>query len=154
LCAGQPFIVFGSFNERMYIQEHGLRSVYIPASFPGAVIRRHTGTPVMGYSGATWVVQEVCNGLFDALFHILPLAADMDRAEATPTRRLASVAWTDSANTIFEKIVEDYPILTRISAAKRLRDRTESEARAKGLSAVEKDLVAATHQQMKGERAA
>ncbi|MEL6506112.1 MAG: chlorophyllide a reductase subunit Z [Pseudomonadota bacterium] len=154
LCAGQPFIVFGSFNERMYIQEHGLRSVYIPASFPGAVIRRHTGTPVMGYSGATWVVQEVCNGLFDALFHILPLAADMDRAEATPTRRLASVAWTDSANAIFEKIVEDYPILTRISAAKRLRDRTESEARAKGLSAVEEDLVAATHQQMKGERAA
>ncbi|MEL7202127.1 MAG: chlorophyllide reductase subunit Z, partial [Pseudomonadota bacterium] len=78
----------------------------------------------------------------------------MDRAEATPTRRLASVSWTDSANAIFEKIVEDYPILTRISAAKRLRDRTESEARAKGLSAVEDDLVTATHNQLKGERAA
>jgi chlorophyllide a reductase subunit Z len=132
-----PLVLFGSFNERMYAAEAGGRSKFIAASFPGAIIRRHTGTPFMGYSGATYLVQEVCNALFDALFSILPLAADLDRIEPTPSRRHVELAWTEEAQSLLDAVLEAQPVLVRISAARRLRDAAERHARNAGSDQVD-----------------
>jgi chlorophyllide a reductase subunit Z len=137
-----PLVLFGSYNERMYAAELKSRAMYIPASFPGAIIRRAIGTPFMGYSGATYIIQEYCNALFDALFHILPLGTDLDRVEPTPVRK--AEPWDDDAVALLDAHVEAEPFLLRISASKRLREQVERAAREAGEPRIVLERVLAT----------
>jgi 3,8-divinyl chlorophyllide a/chlorophyllide a reductase subunit Z len=125
----------------MYLAECRGRAVYVPASFPGAIIRRHTGTPFMGYSGATYLVQEVCNALFDALFEILPLGSELDRVDPTPARLHEELPWTEAARAALDEALDAEPVLVRISAARRLRDAAERAARRMGIPQVDAPQV-------------
>ncbi len=141
-----PLVMYGSYNERMYLAEGGgaaggspMRATFIPASFPLPIIRRHTGTPFMGYAGATYLIQEFCNALFDALFHILPLGTELDQVEATPSRvggaggaADSTLPWDDEAQALLSERVASEPVLVQISTAKRLRDRIERDVRQAG----------------------
>jgi 3,8-divinyl chlorophyllide a/chlorophyllide a reductase subunit Z len=142
LRARSPLVLFGSYNERMYAAELGNRSRYIPASFPGAIVRRATGTPFMGYAGATYIMQEFCNALFDALFNVLPLGTELDKVDPTPARRAPSCPWDEEAQRMFDEHLETEPFLVRISAAKRLRDQVERRMRQGGEDRVTVGLIA------------
>ena len=87
----------------------------------------------MGYAGATYLVQEYCNALFDALFHILPLGDGYGpRRIATPVqggKPGTSIPGTTTRCTAAGRATSSQePFLVRISAAKRLRDRVERDA--------------------------
>ena len=129
----------------MYAAELAAARIYIPASFPGAIIRRATGTPFMGYAGATYIVQEYCNALFDALFHILPLGTEIDKWRRRRARRRESTApWDDDALRAAGRIRRGEPFLVRISAAKRMRDRSSAMRAVRGEERVDGGARGAT----------
>jgi hypothetical protein len=60
---------------------------------------------------------------------MIPLGTDLDKVDATPARLQPELDWNDDAKTEFDRLVDAHPVLVRISAAKRLRDAAERDAR-------------------------
>jgi chlorophyllide a reductase subunit Z len=55
--------------------------------------------------------------------------------------QLQNLPWDEEAQLILNDIVANQPILTQISAAKRVRDRAERQARLEGTQRVTKELL-------------
>ena len=56
----------------------------------------------------------------------------MDKVAATPARAERALSWDQAALALLDEAVANEPYITRISAAKRLRDRAEHAAREAG----------------------
>ncbi len=91
-----PLVLFGCYNERMYLAELRRACDVHPGLVPG---RHH---PPRTPARPSWAMparpiscRKYCNALFDALFHILPLGTDLDRVEATPARLESELPWND-----------------------------------------------------------
>jgi chlorophyllide a reductase subunit Z len=157
-----PMLIFGSINERMIVAQEKLPSRFYQASFPGAVVRRATGTPFMGYAGAVWLLQTVCEVLFDTLFANLPTSYAPPQQTDKPTAEImrdghgatadggkgqnAVVTWTDDAKALSEKTVKRVPFFVRVSVTKKLRAEAEKRARERDGTvdvAIVQDVIAA-----------
>ena len=143
-----PMMIFGSINERMIVAQEKLPSRFYQASFPGAVVRRALGTPFVGYAGAVWLLQVVCETLFDTLFANLPTSYAPPQRALKPTAEImreghgtvagagkgqnSVVAWSDEAKALSEKTVKRVPFFVRVSVTKKLRSEAEHLARERG----------------------
>ncbi len=126
----QPAFVFGSLNEKIYLTEAQAKAThFVPAAFPGAVVRRALGTPFMGYSGVIYIVQEIVNRYYELVFNFLPFdnvaAAGQLKEVSNPLTAASKLVWSEAARARLEQQLEDIPWISRISASRELRARVE-----------------------------
>lgn len=142
-----PAFVFGSINEKIYLSEAGAKHTnFIPAAFPGSVVRRAVGTPFMGYRGAVYLVQEIVNRLYEVLFNFLPLDAayssnGVNGASSPPAIQPGNLPWQLEAKARLDAALDKIPFLSRISASRELQMQVESLAQAEKLAEVTPEMV-------------
>ncbi|GAB4450483.1 MAG: chlorophyllide a reductase subunit Z [Chloroflexi bacterium OHK40] len=161
LHAKAPAFVFGSINEKIYLAEANARATqFIPATFPGPVVRRTTGTPFMGYAGAAHLMQELVNRFYEMVFNFLPVElvkGTGDRGPQTgdrgqtsrhvePSTSAETIPWTKEAAERLSAALEQVPYLARISASRSLRLAAEQAARGRGATEVTAEIVEAALQ--------
>lgn len=142
----QPGFMFGSLNEKIYLTEAQAKAThFIPAAFPGAVVRRALGTPFMGYSGVIYIVQEMVNRYYDLVFNFLPFdnvaAVGQLKDVANPLVGASKLVWSDAARAQLESHLEGIPWLSRISATRELRTQVEIYALKHSLRDVTPEVV-------------
>jgi 3,8-divinyl chlorophyllide a/chlorophyllide a reductase subunit Z len=133
----QPQFLFGRMPDKIYLAEIDAKSRFVPAGFPGPIVRRALGTPFMGHSGAVWLVQEIVNTLYDILFAFLPITKRQEGA-GQPTQR---IEWTAEANALLDEIVRKAPFISQISFGRELKQKAEANAARQGLQTVTPELL-------------
>ncbi|MGJ3239660.1 MAG: chlorophyllide a reductase subunit Z [Anaerolineae bacterium] len=143
-----PSFVYGSINEKIYLAEAGAKQTsFIPAGFPGPVVRRAVGTPFMGYRGTVYIIQEIINRLYETLFDFLPMDSAYAQARgevsAMPSHSPAvgNLKWTEDAKVMLDGALENMPFIARISASRELQLRVETLAHQRGVKEVTKELA-------------
>lgn len=147
-----PAFVFGSINEKIYLSEAGARFTnFIPAAFPGPIVRRSVGTPFMGYRGCVVVLQEIVNRLYDVLFNFLPVdsaySAKQDDglrsngAAQSESSKPGNLPWEPEAKVLLDETLDKLPFLPRISASREMQMKVEKLAHERGLQQITVDLV-------------
>lgn len=142
----QPAFMFGSLNEKIYLTEAQAKAThFIPASFPGAVVRRALGTPFIGYSGVVYIVQEMVNRYYDLVFNFLPFdnvaAAGQLREVTNPLTAAGRLVWSEAARAQLDRQLEGIPWISRISASRELRAQVEVYAVKHNLREVTPEIV-------------
>ena len=143
-----PAFMFGSVNERIYLAEAGAKFTnFIPAAFPGAVVRRSLGTPFVGYRGAVYLIQEIINGLYNTLFNFLPVDSAYGggvrvNGAAQAKDAAGNLPWNPASQQLLEQALEQLPFIPRISASRNIQMQVEILAQQRGLKEIGPDLVA------------
>lgn len=141
-----PSFVFGSINERIYLAEAGARMTnFVAAAFPCPAVRRAVGTPYMGYRGVVYVIQEIVNRLYDALFSFLPVDSAYAQRGGAPgvvaSNVVGNLPWQPEAKTLLDAALEKLPYIPRISASRQLQMTVENLAHQRGEKEITPALV-------------
>lgn len=144
-----PAFLFGSINEKIYLSEAGAKYTnFIPASFPGPVVRRAVGTPFMGYRGCVYVLQEIVNLLYEALFNFLPVDAAYGKSRGgamngapPPSAQAGNLPWDSEATAQLDAALAKLPFVPRISASRELQMQAEALATERELAQVTAEIV-------------
>ncbi len=138
LAETKPQFMFGRIVDKIYLSEIDAQTRFIPAGFPGPIVRRALGTPFMGHSGAVYLIQEIVNALYDTLFTFLPITKKTGQEAPPPP---GTITWTKEANAVLEAIVSKAPFISQISFGREMKKKAEALAARQGKDTVTPDLL-------------
>lgn len=132
-----PQIMYGRIVDKIYLAETGAKTYFIPAGFPGPIVRRALGTPFMGFSGAVYLVQEIVNVLYDVLFSFLP----MQKQGFEFVDETKPLTWTTDAKALLAEMTKRAPFISQISFSRDLKTKAELFAQKKGIDTITPEIL-------------
>ncbi len=132
-----PQVMFGRIVDKMYLAEVGAKTYFVQSGYPGPFVRRALGTPYMGFSGATYLVQEIVNLLYDVLFQFLP-SHKRGFEFVQPDKKFV---WTPEANNALAERTKQAPFISQISFSRELKTKAELYAQKNGLDVITPDVL-------------